>query len=88
MQIDFFMTTQYLCFNVSLGVLSDVADLDGLKEGVQINVHGKLLKTAEQQNNQSRIVAQNIERLHLDFFLKLKDHKGQEISECINEVTI
>ena len=64
-------------FNVCLGVLSDVADLDGLKEGVQINVHGKLLKTAEQQNNQSRIVAQNIERLHLDFFLKLKDHKGQ-----------
>lgn len=58
-----------------MGVLSDVADLDGLKEGVQINVHGKLLKTAEQQNNQSRIVAQNIERLHLDFFLKLKEHK-------------
>ena len=71
------MTTSYLFFNVCLGVLSDVADLDGLKEGVQINVHGKLLKTAEQQNNQSRIVAQNIERLHLDFFLKLKEHKGQ-----------
>ena len=52
-----------------LGILSDVADVDGLRQDSQTNVFGEELKNASIQNSQSRIVSQNIERFFdiLDF---------------------
>merc|ERR1712179_136824 len=66
-----------------MGVLQEVIDLRGLKYGNRTRLEGKGLvevKSAEVQNAQSKIVAQNIERVHLEFFKKLKNNGG-EISE-------
>jgi len=60
-----------------MGVLPDVIELRGLKYGNRTRLEGKdvvVVKTAEEQNAQSKIVAQNIERVHLEFFMKMKDN--------------
>jgi len=60
-----------------LGVLPDVIELRGLKYGNRTRLDGKdviVVKTAEEQNAQSKIVAQNIERVHVEFFQKLRDN--------------
>ena len=59
------------------GVLTDVAGYDGLLYGEQKDaVTGKVLKSEEDQNSESQIVAQNFERIHTDFLVKLKNAQG------------
>ena len=65
------------------GVLKDVIELRGLKYGNRTRLEGKdlvVVKPAELQNAQSKIVAQNIEIAHLEFFKRLRNNGG-EISE-------
>jgi len=66
-----------------MGVLKDVIELRGLKYGNRTRLEGKdliVVKPAEVQNAQSKIVAQNIEIAHLEFFKRLRSNGG-EISE-------
>ena len=66
-----------------MGVLKDVIELRGLKYGNRTRLEGKdlvVVKPAEVQNAQSKIVAQNIEIAHLEFFKRLRNNGG-EISE-------
>lgn len=66
-----------------MGVLKDVIELRGLKYGNRTRLEGKdlvVVKPAELQNAQSKIVAQNIEIAHLEFFKRLRNNGG-EISE-------